>query len=76
MDVAFGLENTKLTAEPLPDVSGLLLEALQPFTSSRTPFEQQADEERIGGTEAPAPDPARHERRNRPRLDGGEADCC
>lgn len=50
MKVTFGIPNTGLTAELLPEEAHLLIEALEPFASSGALLDQQAEKDRIDGT--------------------------
>jgi hypothetical protein len=49
MKVTFGIPNTGLTAELLPEEARLLIDSLEPFASSGSLLDQQAMKDRIEG---------------------------
>jgi hypothetical protein len=49
MKVTFGIPNTGLTAELLPEEARLLIDALEPFASSGALLDQQAEKDQIEG---------------------------
>ncbi len=54
MKVTFGIPNTELTVELLPEEASLLIEALEPFARSGALLDQQVERDRIAATEPPA----------------------